>query len=117
MTRFLNLSSRRFKKLRPEDIAYCESLFDSFLTACSLLDSKAFASKQSSRFNISTFEAVFVATTADAFANRQLVQENVLPQKLDVLKNDPQFIEATQKSTASSSNVLFRRNKAKELLL
>jgi hypothetical protein len=116
MTRFLNLSSRRFKKLKSEDITYCEALFNSFLTACNLLDSKAFASKLSSRFNISTFEAVFVATTAEAFAKRQLVQGSVSPEKLDVLKNDPAFIEATQRSTASSSNVALRRSKAKELL-
>ena len=116
MTRFLNLCSRKFKSVGSHDIAYCESLFRSFLDACSDLDHKAFISKAGNRFNISTFEAVFGAVALDAFNNRSLITTKVDTEKLDRLKNDPDFIKATLTSTASSANVALRKKKAIEFL-
>lgn len=117
MTRFLNLSSRRFKKFKDEDIEYCHELFLSFLEACESLDSRAFVSKVGTRFNISTFEAVFVAIASGPFLERSLITERVNSNKLDELKSNSEFVSATQTSSASSSNVALRQRKAKELLL
>ncbi len=116
MTRFLNLCSRRFKRVGDEDIAYCETLFDSFLDSCADLDGKAFISKQGKRFNISTFEAVFVAAASEPFAQRRLIDRKISVDNLERLKSDPDFVKATLTSTASSANVALRKNKAIELL-
>lgn len=116
MTRFLNLSSRRFKTFKDQDINYCHDLFVSFLDACEHLDNKSFVSRLGTRFNISTFEAVFVAFANEPFSARELITEKVSAEKLEELKANVDFIGATQTSTASSSNVTLRQRKAKELL-
>jgi uncharacterized protein with ParB-like and HNH nuclease domain len=116
MTRFLNLCSRRFKSVGEVDISYCEQLFISFIKACAQLDSKAFISSQTNRFSISTFEAVFVAVTEEAFRKRELVSKSIDLQNLETLKADSSFVKATLTSTASSANVALRKARAKELL-
>lgn len=116
MTRFLNLCSRRFKRVSGDDINYCERLFESFLDACEELDSRAFVSRQGKRFNISTFEAVFVAAASAPFSNRALISSKISVENLERLKADPQFYEATLRSTASSANVALRKSRAIELL-
>lgn len=116
MTRFLNSSSQKFKKLNDEAISYCESLFDSFLNACEDLGEKAFISKINSRLNISTFEAVFVATCQEPFTKQTLITQKLSSEKLENLKNDSEFINATQKNTASSENVKARRRIAADVL-
>lgn len=117
MTRFLNLSSRRFKRFKDQDINYCHELFVSFLDACEHLDHKSFVSRLGSRFNISTFEAVFVAFASGPFSGRELITGKVSQAMLEVLKADVDFLGATQTSTASSSNVALRQKKAKEILV
>jgi len=116
MTRFLNLCSRRFKRVGDDDIAYCERLFVSFLNACSQLDGKAFISKQGNRFNISTFEAVFVAVAEKSFKERTLITTSINVEQLEKLKSDPDFVKATLTATASTANVALRKAKALELL-
>lgn len=116
MIRFLNLSSKRFKKLKNEDIAYCEDLFSSFLDSCQRLDEKAFFSKGNNRFNISTFEAVFVATAKKAFESRKTIAIQIDPIKFEKLKIDEDFVAASAKSTASSVNVSMRHQKALAIL-
>lgn len=117
MTRFLNLSSKKFKAFNDEAIAFCESTFDAFLTASAHVDERAFIGMQNNRFNISTFEAVFVAVCKGAVDSRIPVVPAIRPDLLETLKADPQFIDATQKSTASSTNVLLRREKAAAILV
>lgn len=117
ITKFLNLSSKKFKSVTDESIAYCEALFDSFLQASIRLDSKAFIGRQNNRFNISTFEAVFVAACRPGFDMRQLVRIEISPDQVDRLKADTEFIDATQKNTASTENVMLRARKATEYIL
>lgn len=116
MTRFLNMSSRRFKSLKDDDIAYCEQLFLSFLAACDELDERSFISKYGTRFNISTFEAVFVALTQEPFSKREFVTNKINITNLEKLQADPIFVGATQTATASSSNVALRKKRAVDLL-
>jgi hypothetical protein len=115
MTRFLNLCSRRFKFVSTPDIQYCESLFRSFLDACVDLSPKDFLSKNG-RFNISTFEAVFVAIATTPFAARNTIEQKVDRDKLERLKADGDFLNATHLSTAHSSNVALRKDRALAIL-
>lgn len=116
MTRFLNESSRKLKQLKEEDINYCEELFLSFLKACKKLDDKSFISSRG-RFNLSTFEAVFVALAEEPFSKRELVTREINIANLKKLKENEAFKYATQIATASSANVAQRKKSATELLL
>jgi uncharacterized protein with ParB-like and HNH nuclease domain len=116
MTRFLNESSRKLKQLKEEDINYCEELFLSFLNACKKLDDKSFISSRG-RFNLSTFEAVFVALAEEPFSKRELVTREINIANLKKLKENEAFKDATQIATASSANVAQRKKSATELLL
>jgi hypothetical protein len=115
MTRFLNLCSRRFKSVSTPDIQYCEDLFRSFLNSCIDLGPEEFLSKNG-RFNISTFEAVFVAIATGPFVARQTIDHKMDMAKLKILKNDAKFVEATHFSTAHSTNVALRKDRALAIL-
>lgn len=115
MTKFLNDFSRRMKTVPPERIIYLESLFGTFLDACTHLPSKAFHGGQG-RFNISIFESVFNAVCEGPFHNQTLVEHKVRPDLIASLKKDAVFMEATQKATADSANVSTRLRIAREKL-
>lgn len=116
MTRFLNKFSKSSLDMVKEKIAYLEKLFGSFLDGCSKLREKAFFSK-GGKFNISVFESVFYATCDEAFKKQKLVSLKVDNKKLDALKNNQQFIDATQSRLSSKQNVDLRLKLAKEILL
>lgn len=117
MTKFLNGFAKQAKAISDDQIAYLERLFDSFLSACTDLNERAFFGKDGKRFNISTFDAVFVAVCDEAFQNNAVVTTKLDQSKLDALKSNQEFSAATQKDTAGSANVALRRVKAKETLL
>lgn len=116
MTKFLNASSRRFKSFNKEAIDYCEQLFDSFLAACGELDHRAFFGRQTRRFNISIFEAVFLAACQSPFQAKAFVAAHIDAGRLERLTTDVEFVESTQKNTVSTENVALRRKKASQVL-
>jgi alpha-N-acetylglucosamine transferase len=116
MVKFLNSFSKNCKKLKDEQIDYLEKLFHSFLNSCSDLPEKAFYRKTTNKFNISIFEAVFVAQCASSFEVRKLVEGKVDPEKLEELKSDSEFVEAIQSQTTSKENVNKRLKKATNIL-
>lgn len=87
----------------------------SFLDSCSELDNNAFLFDKG-QFTISHFEAIFVATTFDAFAKKELVTKKIIPESVLTLKQDNAFINANQGSVASKANVNKRKNRAKDIL-
>ncbi|MCI5223716.1 MAG: DUF262 domain-containing protein [Candidatus Electrothrix sp. AR4] len=115
MTRFLNKFSFKAKAFPDENIAYLETLFKHFVDNLPDHDEKFFHSK-TGRFNISVYESIFVATCQDAFKDKKIEIKSITVEQLDELKNDHEFIEATQSNTASTKNVLFRINKAIEVI-
>ncbi|WP_445637405.1 GmrSD restriction endonucleases N-terminal domain-containing protein [Nostoc sp. DSM 114161] len=116
MVRFLNSFSKNCKQLRHDQIDYLEKLFHSFLEACSELPEKAFYRQTTNKFNISIFEAVFVAKCGQPFENRQLVEEKLDPKKVEELKCDVEFVKAIQSQTTSKENVNTRLQKAAIIL-
>lgn len=115
MTKFLNEFSRRMKRSTKEQISYLEQLFETFLDACSDLPPKSFHGGKG-RFNISIFESVFTAICDGPFAAQTLVESKVRPDLISELKQDTTFMEAAQKSTATSANVETRLRIAREKL-
>ena len=115
MGKFLNTFSKSASQLSDDILIYIKELFMSFLDSCSELDNNAFLSDKG-QFIISHFEAIFVATTFDAFAKRELVTKKIIPESVLTLKQDNDFINANQGSVASKVNVNKRINRAKDIL-
>ncbi len=116
MVRFLNRFSKNCKQMEKEQIKYFEDLFHSFLLTCSDLPEKAFYRKPTNKFNISIFEAVFVAQCKNALENHQLAEGKLDSVKLEELKSDPDFVEAIQSGTTSKENVNIRLQRAISIL-
>lgn len=112
---YLNNFSVNARKFTIEQIEYFENLFIQFINEISRIDTRAFFGK-GGRFNISVFESVFVAICEDAFTNKNLEIKGTTFEQIEHLKLDPKFVEATQSNTSSSSNVVLRITKAKEIL-
>ncbi|NMC98131.1 MAG: DUF262 domain-containing protein [Bacteroidales bacterium] len=116
MTKFLNKFSLRTKKFPKENIDYLTSLFHAFVEHSISLDQKLFFSK-TGRFNISVFESIFYAVCKDAFDRKDLKIRKITIDKVNKLKEDPNFIEYTQSNTASFNNVTKRLDLAYSILI
>ena len=116
MTKFLNQFSNKAKNYLQNNIDYLRELFFTFLETCKSHGENLFISKVG-RFNISVFESIFRATCSEAFDNKNLNIKSMDRQRIEKLKSDPQFYEATQSNTASTSNVALRLKRAKEILI
>lgn len=115
MTGFLNESSRQFRRLPKEEVEYLEQLFGSFLQACVGLPEKAFYGK-GGNFAISIYDAVFAAVCSEAFEKHEIVDHGINPGKLNSLKEDSEFFDASQSRTAGSGNVKTRLSRARLML-
>lgn len=107
MTKFLNRFSIKTKTYPNENIDYLEKLFLEFIGACNSIDDKLFFSK-TGRFNISVYESIFYASCVDAFKRTDLKIRITNLEKVNSLKENPTFVEATQVNTASYNNVMQR---------
>lgn len=115
MTKFLNKFSFKAKSFPEENILFLEKLFMEFLERSSTSDDRLFHSK-TGRFNISVFESIFVASCSESFEQKKIDIKAIDFVKVELLKNNVQFIEATQSDTASEKNVKSRISRAKETL-
>jgi uncharacterized protein with ParB-like and HNH nuclease domain len=115
MTKFLNKFSFKAKSFSEETIQYLDSLFVNFLEKSSNSNARLFQSK-TGRFNISVFESIFVASCIKPFKQKTVDVKSIDSEKVELLKNDVGFIDATQSDTASEKNVKFRISLAKEIL-
>jgi uncharacterized protein with ParB-like and HNH nuclease domain len=115
LTKYLNEFSAQAKKFTDDQISYFESLFILFVEKAVSIDPKIFFTK-AGRFNIAVYESIFVALTEDAYKAKALSIKETTKGKIDLLKENQDFSEASQSSTASAGNVILRINKAKELL-
>ena len=115
LTKFLNTFSMKAKKFTDQQTEQFEALFLEFARIMSSLDPKTFYSN-TGRFNISIFEAIFVALCEDAYKANTNSIKTTSKEKIKALKDDLSFFEATQSNTASAANVVLRINKAKEIL-
>lgn len=115
LTKFMNKFSNSAKKYPPENIEYLQNIFIKFLDVCKPIGNGLFLGK-TGRFNISVFESIFNACCEDAFKAKSLDIRQLSIEKVEMLKIDVQFINATQSNTASTANVVMRLNRAKQLL-
>jgi hypothetical protein len=115
MTKFLNKFSDLAKKYQKENIEYLKKLFEKFISNVSHLGNYLFFGN-SNRFNVSTYEAIFVACCKGAFEKKNLDIKIPSGEAVQTLKEDKEFLEAIQSGTARTSNVKKRIERA-ELIL
>jgi hypothetical protein len=113
MASFLNRFSNQCRNIPPEKLQELKDIFEKFVVSCAALPSKAFYGRSSGKFNILLFESVFAA---QALAIHDGNGADINPAKLDGLKEDKEFIEATQRATTDKGNVAKRLQKARELV-
>jgi hypothetical protein len=115
MARFLNSFSETAKTFKSEEIRYLRSLFEAFVARCEKLPYGAFQ-LQTGRFSASVYEAIFTAACEKAFGQHNLDVLEINPKKLDMLKKDQAFLEASRSQTTSKENVSLRLRRSRELL-
>jgi hypothetical protein len=139
MKRFLNLFSKNARQLfglgtgaskrKGEDevtatrqaeqsqrLETAERVFNEFIRATAHLPDRAFYGEATGKFNISTFEAVFTAVCGPIWTGSSGSIRQITSAKLEQLKADPEFVSATQKATAQTTNVQKRLDRARTIL-
>ena len=114
MVTFLNQFSQKTKMFNDAYIEYLESLFNSFIEACSTLDDRAFF--RNNRFSKTLFESVFVAACAKPFADKTVITDKIDKTSFNRLKNDEEFVSYLLSGSSSSDNIKGRINRAKEII-
>lgn len=99
-----------------QQLAKAERVFNAFISATEHLPDRAFYGELTGKFNISTFEAVFAAVCHPMWSGTSDAIQQVESTKLEQLKVDPEFVSATQKSTAQTVNVQKRLERARAIL-
>lgn len=118
MTKFLNNFSHNAKQYNDDKIILLEGIFKQFIEyMISFKDDKIFFTN-TNRFNISIYEAVFVTLCEEAYKNRNisLISKTSL-EKIETLKKNTAFIEASSKNTADKKNVNQRYEISNQILL
>lgn len=116
MSSFLNSFARKSINLNAEKIAYAEQLFNSFFASVSDLTAANFAVAKSGRFNIAVFEAVFRACCTAAFKAQTQDVIPVSADKLNTIKDDPDFRSATQQGVGRKAYVDLRYKQSLAIL-
>ena len=116
MVKFLNRFSQTAKSFSEDDLQVFRKLLDSFLDSCSDLPGDTFHSTPG-RFSPMVFEAVFVAVCAGPYKAGNNIRGKINAASLNVLKNDIEFVDASQRKTADTDNVRTRLEQAKHILI
>lgn len=115
MVKFLNAFSLKARTFDANKIQYLERLLMSFLESCSELDNDAFQSGIN-RFSITIFESIFAAACGTAYADGALVKGKITAESVTKLKSDEKFLSASERTTASKTNVTTRLQRAREII-
>ena len=114
MIQFLNRFSKKAQKFSDSETADNYALFQKFLTVCEPIDNKFFLS-QTGSFNVSLFDAVFVAI-AEKIQKSGIEEAAVTEKSFEFLKADDGFKNAITHSTSHVDSVKTRLSLAKKYL-
>ncbi len=114
MVRFLNKFSQEAKSYKKEKIDYLENLFYALLDKIN--GTKIYISDMS-KFNVSMFESVFRAFCKSSYDKGNFELAEIDLSKIETLRTDNSFREASLQQTTNRSNVENRIKRTKEILL
>lgn len=110
MIRFLNRFSKKARGFDAEILSYLETLFASFLSACSDLPTGVF--NRRGKFSIALFEATFYGVCRPLFDHKQKVVGYVDPDSITSLEEDEEFAQAARYSTTKTESLKRRLERA-----
>ena len=111
---FLNQFSKKAMNFNEDEIAWRSKVFEDFWSSCEELPKEAFRNEKN-KFVISLFEAVFV-TICEKIKEEGLNNRKISNESLIKLKEDSIFAEASQGSTASTTSVANRLERARTIV-
>lgn len=114
MIQFLNRFSKEAQKFDSSTTDRNKSIFLNFLTVCKDIENSFFLS-QTGSFNVSLFDAVFVAV-AEKIRSNGIDNASINKDSLIQLKSDPSFRKAITHSTSHVESVTTRINLARKYL-
>ncbi|MBF0609216.1 MAG: DUF262 domain-containing protein [Candidatus Magnetobacterium sp. LHC-1] len=115
MIKFINRFSNIARKYPQDSIDYLRSLFTVFLDVCKPFGSELFSIYGG--FNISLFEATFVACCQDAFNARTLKVQPIDTYKVAQIKHYKEIAEELKSDTTSAAHVVARMQWAKDIFV
>jgi hypothetical protein len=115
LTRFLNQFSKDMRSASKEQLTRLKHVYLSFFGAASDLPAGIFGTG-SRLITVSVFESVFAACCERAFAEGREAVPKLDASKIEALKSDEEFGNASSYRTADSASVQTRLRKAKEIL-
>jgi hypothetical protein len=114
MIRFLNNFSESAKGFSGDYRGDLKLLWDRFMENLRLLPDRSFINPGSNRFMVGLFETVFYGACIDALERGSFTPKPVNIEVLERLTSNNEFMEATQRATASTVNVDLRLKSGKE---
>lgn len=115
MNTFISKFSKNSMKFSQEHIRYLVCLFLSYLQVCKDIPREIFSTNKG-EFNSALFDCIFVAIGDEKYKKRLLIDEPIDPAKIQLLKDDDDFIEAITHSTSHTKSVTTRIEKARQFL-
>ncbi len=115
MAQFLNAFSKQARAFDLSTVYYLESLFHSFLASCAKLPDNVLWTT-TNRFSITLFESLFVAVCCTPYEHKTLVSGTIVPESVNRLKSDREFLAVAERTTSSKANVLERLQRAQEII-
>lgn len=117
MAKFLNGFARKCaREWSNGQVEYAEALLNAFFASCENVGPQAFYGQQTSKFTVSVFDAVFVGACAGAYERQDAEVSPLEVDRLDRLRNDAVFVEATLSRTTGTGHVKDRLRLAKQYL-
>ena len=108
--------SKKSRNFTDSSLDYFRKLFEAFCTKIAPLGSDIFSTSKG-KFNITVFESIFVALCEEASTSQNFNIKETTIEKVNLLKSDTEFINATQDNTAGKRNVETRLRVAKQKLI
>ena len=115
LTKFLNKFSKDMRSANKEMLGTLRKVYYEFFEAAAALPEGIFGAG-GKRITVSVFESVFAATCMKAFKGESDHVSTLAAEKINALKADAEFNNASTSRTADSVNVQTRLRKAREIL-
>ncbi|WP_407572251.1 DUF262 domain-containing protein [Deinococcus altitudinis] len=115
MQKFLNSYSRKAKRINSDSIDLLNRIFLKFIEESKKLGNEPFSS-QRGKFNISLYDAVFVAVCKSAYLEKDATLVDINMDSFNELKSDGDFNEATLYAAAGTGKILRRLEIAQSIL-
>lgn len=111
---FLNEYSKNAMAFNEEKIDELSRLYNEFWKSCSGLSDDAFRNEKN-KFVRVLFESVFV-TICKKIRKDGLNERKIMPESLNALKNDKEFVDSSQGNTAGTASVKRRLERADKII-